>query len=544
MSASAASVVPSAQLDDGSVITGGRSSDNIEYFKGIPFAEPPVGTLRFQPPVKYAGSLDGYEASDFGETCYEQNPFYFDFLGQLPADVWTFLQDGQFFGSTNGSYSENCLFLNVFRPAGTTSADNLPVMVWIYGGGFIEGSSSSFDPTNIIAESVAMGQPVVVVTMNYRVGAYGFLGGKEVKETSSGNWGLLDQRLSIEWVADNISGFGGDPDKVLIFGESAGSISVAHQMIMYDGDNTYKGKPLFRAAIMQSGSVVPTKGLDSPHAQAIYDELVSLAGCETATDTFTCLQNLSADDLNAAQDQIPSIFSYKTLALPFLPRWDGQVFSDQVYNMVRDGKYAKVPFIIGDQEDEGTIFSLTTYNVTDNAKFSTWLEGFFDDMTQEELDTILELYPDDAAAGSPFDTGVFNEIYPQYKRIAAVQGDFVFQWPRRFMLRTATDVKSWSFLSKVQYGTPIIGTFHSDDNIYLWDLGSVLVPAQTYKRYFIAFANNLDPNYASGELVDWPEYSSGAQNLVLHLTYNDLEDDNYRSAADVYVNGHISDLLF
>lgn len=128
-----------------------------------------------------------------------------------------------------------------------------------------------YDGTSIVADSVAQGQPVMFVAVNYRVGGFGFLPGKEVLADGSANLGLLDQRLGLQWVADNIAAFGGDPDKVTIWGESAGSISVMDHMLLYNGDNTYKGKPLFRAGIMNSGSVVPTDPVDCPKGQAIYD---------------------------------------------------------------------------------------------------------------------------------------------------------------------------------------------------------------------------------------------------------------------------------
>jgi carboxylesterase type B len=128
-----------------------------------------------------------------------------------------------------------------------------------------------YDGTSLVADSVVKGKPIIFVAVNYRVGGFGFLPGKEVLADGSANLGLLDQRLGLKWVADNIAAFGGDPDKVTIWGESAGSISVLDQMALYDGDHTYKGKPLFRAAIMNSGSIVPADPVDGAKGQAIYD---------------------------------------------------------------------------------------------------------------------------------------------------------------------------------------------------------------------------------------------------------------------------------
>ena len=128
-----------------------------------------------------------------------------------------------------------------------------------------------YDGTSIVADSVAQGKPVIFVAVNYRVGGFGFLPGKEVLADGSANLGLLDQRLGLQWVADNIAAFGGDPDKVTIWGESAGAISVMDQMLLYNGDHTYKGKTLFRAGIMNSGSIVPADPVVCPKGQLIYD---------------------------------------------------------------------------------------------------------------------------------------------------------------------------------------------------------------------------------------------------------------------------------
>ena len=166
---------------------------------------------------------------------------------------------------------EDCLTINVQRPAGTNANAKLPVLFWIFGGGFELGSTQMYDGTSLVAESVAQGKPIVFVAVNYRVGGFGFMPGKEILADGSANLGLLDQRLGLQWVADNIAAFGGDPDKVTIWGESAGAISVMDQMMLYDGDNSYNGKPLFRAGIMNSGSVVPADPVDCPKGQAIYD---------------------------------------------------------------------------------------------------------------------------------------------------------------------------------------------------------------------------------------------------------------------------------
>jgi carboxylesterase type B len=133
---------------------------------------------------------------------------------------------------------EDCLTININRPTGTTSSSKLPVLFWIFGGGFELGSTLMYDGASLVADSITQGKLIIFVGVNYRVGGFGFLPGSEILADGSGNLGLLDQRLGLKCVADNIEAFGGDPEKVTIWGESARATSVFDQMALYDGDNT------------------------------------------------------------------------------------------------------------------------------------------------------------------------------------------------------------------------------------------------------------------------------------------------------------------
>lgn len=161
--------------------------------------------------------------------------------------------------------------LDVPRPFGTQPDAKLPLLVWIFGGGFEQDATAIYNGSKFVASSVKLGMPVIFVAMNYRLGGFGFLPGAEILKDGSANLGLMDQRLALQWVANNIAAFGGDPSKVTIWGESAGAISVFDQMAIYDGDNTYNGAPLFRSAIMNSGSIVPANPVDGTKAQVVYD---------------------------------------------------------------------------------------------------------------------------------------------------------------------------------------------------------------------------------------------------------------------------------
>jgi carboxylesterase type B len=220
---------------------------------------------------------------------------------------------------------------------------------------------------------MAQYQGIIYVAVNYRVGGFGFLGGKEIWAEGSSNLGLLDQRLALQWVADNIgmhshyhtttellgtdttqAKFGGDPSKVTLWGESAGAVSTFNQMAMFNGNHYYKNKPLFRAAIMNSGSVVGAEDVTSTKAQSIYDEVVRSAGCSNhALGTLACLRSLPYDQYLTATQSVPNMFDYSSLALSYLPRPDGRVLTASPEILAQRGLFAAVPYIVGDQTDEG-----------------------------------------------------------------------------------------------------------------------------------------------------------------------------------------------
>lgn len=200
----------------------------IETFPGVPFAQPPVGDLRLKPPQAITEALGTIEATENAQACPQ---FFFSTVidDAIPTSSLGLLLDTPLFQTITDA-GEDCLYLNIHRPLGTTASDNLPVLFWIFGGGFELGWNAMYDGSGWVEQSVALGKPIIMVTVNYRVGGFGFLPGAEILADGSANLGLLDQRSGLEWVADNIAAFGGDPDKVTIWGESAGAISVLDQV--------------------------------------------------------------------------------------------------------------------------------------------------------------------------------------------------------------------------------------------------------------------------------------------------------------------------
>lgn len=196
-----------------------------DAFLGIPYAQPPLGDLRFRWPQSINSSFDGTrDASAYGYSCMQYHSTF--------------------------NISEDCLTLNVIRPSGNHTKP-LPVLVWIYGGGLYAGSTADpqYNLSGIVRVSQDLGQPVIAVDMNYRLGMWGFLQTPGLVAEGSSNAGLMDQRLALRWIQENIAAFGGDPSRVVVWGESAGAQSIAYHLFSYDG----RDDGLYRGAIMESG---------------------------------------------------------------------------------------------------------------------------------------------------------------------------------------------------------------------------------------------------------------------------------------------------
>lgn len=475
-------LAPFVKLDDG--IFTGIFFDDTAQFLGIPFAQPPVGSLRFQVPQPLAPYEGEHSATVYGPACPQQG------------------------SSTKGGIiasSEDCLTLNVFTPAVVLPGSKLPVVVYIFGGGFETGSSRSEFGNITVSRSLHMHEPVIYVSMNYRLSAWGFLASHEVKRAGTGNLGLQDQRLALHWVQKYIGAFGGDPAKVTLWGESAGAISVGLQMLAYDGDN----EGLFRAAFMQSGS--PTPMGDITRGQHYYDFIVDETGCRESNETLDCLRGVPEDVLQAAVDKTPSSSSHQSLVLAWMPRADGTFLSDNFQRLIQDGKIANVPFITGNCDDEGTAFSFSTANITTGEQFHKYLNTYWaPNATHEEIDGILHMYLEDPTTGSPFGTGTLNQLTPQFKRIAAFQGDSVFQAPRRFLLHERSGKqKMWTYLSKGLKAVPLLGAYHGSDFIDEMRGGS-----GSLLDHLIRFAANLDPN-GDPTGIFWPQYAVESKDMLM-----------------------------
>ncbi|KAH8079812.1 carotenoid ester lipase precursor [Cristinia sonorae] len=487
---------PSVTLDHGHFI--GTTDGTSNRFLGIPYAKPPTGELRLRLPVLNNPYTGSHPSTDFGPSCPQKSTNLtippgpgLDALIAITAAL----------GGSITSEDEDCLTLNVWTPAKRNAGAKLPVAVWLHGGGFQTGGSSTYNGAVIVNRSVALEEPIIYVSINYRLsGCFGFLASKQVKDAGLGNLGLHDQRLALQWVQKYIHAFGGDPTKVTLFGESAGAVSASIHMI-----TSNEHPPLFRAAFMESGAPVPVGDIE--HAQPWYDDIVEHAGCAGARDTLQCLRETPFEKLKAAMDRSPGTLSYQSLNLAWTPRVDGVFLRDTPENLVVKGDFARIPFVNGNCDDEGTLFALPSLNVTNEEQLRGYLKEYFlPSVSPTELDRVLALYSGDVTQGSPYDTGTQNALTPEFKRISSLLGDMFFQGPRRFLLEhRAGKQKSWSYLSKRMKTLPTLGSGHTTELFNIYGPGDLT-------DYFVRFVNHLDPN--GPDDLFWPQYDARTARLL------------------------------
>lgn len=492
---------------------------NQDAFLGMPFAQPPVGPLRFRWPQSVNTSFEGVrDASRYGYSCMQYK--------------------------TNFNMSEDCLNLNVIRPSG--NHEKLPVLVWIYGGGLYTGSTADpqYNLSGIVKLSQDMGQPVIAVSMNYRLNMYGFLQTPQILAEGSSNAGLIDQRQALQWVQENIDVFGGDPSRVVVWGESAGAQSIAYHLFSNDGRNDR----LFRAAIMESGGPTGAQVQDLAYYTVPVQNLTQAVGCSTAKDQLACLRGVGQDELFAVQ---PSQV--------WNPLIDGDFLTGYPSQLMRDGRFIHVPLLIGANTDEGTSFSISGVN-TEKDLFNSLLSWRSYSLSPPTIRKLLELYPNDPCNEPPFDVKNCT-VYPkkgqQWRRSAAIGGDMVMISGRRRMCELYTaagqPVFSYRFDSRLWNKTAETGVQHFDNVAFSFqNISGLLGPSPQYGekmqlaravgKSYIRFVNNLDPNppkscAENSSLPYWPRYDQiRPQNMVFNATKSFVEPDTFRKEGIDFLN--------
>jgi para-nitrobenzyl esterase len=475
------SSAPQVKTESGTV--EGKKDGAVHAFLGIPYAAPPVGDLRWKPPAPAAKWTGVRKATEFGSHCLQGNVF-----GDMV------------FHDAGGS--EDCLSLNVWVPA-KASSEKMPVMVWIYGGGFVAGTTSEGRQNGARLAQ----QGVIVVSMNYRLGIFGFFVhpelAKESGQNSAGNYGLLDQLAALKWVHDNIAAFGGDPSNVTIFGESAGSFSVSAQMA------SPLAKGLFQKAIGESGAAFFSGGLSFEPRSVREEKDVKNVTAKLGVSTLAELRAVPAAKLLEVFGKPgPDAFD-------FGPDVDGYFLPEPVPAIFAAGKQSDVPLLAGWNHDEGS------YEVAYNPQKPTAetmkanAQKDFGDKAPE----FLRLYPTDthahvlrSAMDYAGDRFIAFSTWAWIESQAKTGKQPIYRY--RFDLAPPPDPKG-----------PQLGAFHSAEIEYVfgqldskagiqWRADDRRL-SELMQKYWANFARSGDPNGAG--LPKWPVYSASEGWPVMFL---------------------------
>ena len=493
------------QLDSGPIL-GNREvvqGQGVWTFKGIPYAAPPVGELRWRPPRPVEPWQSPRDCSQFGPSCPQ------------PAMI-------EAFSLSAGPTDEDCLYLNVWSPA-ESAKERLPVMVWIHGGSFETGSGSM----GIYNGSYLATEGVIVVTLNYRLGPLGFLShpalSAQAESGVSGNYGLLDQIAALQWVQRNISGFGGDPGNVTVFGESAGGISILDLIV------SPPAKGLFRRAIVESGLLMDQgfgvmMAADKQQAESVGEVFADKLRVDRAGDVAAQLRAKTVDELMAAAADVSGRADELQRILFWKPVVDGSVLPDMPTELWASGRHERVSLLIGSNSDEADLF-LPGLVMTDE-QYQTTMHEIFGAQASE----VLSLYPGTGPGGPTRAVGrMLTEVgFASSARFAA-----------RIMSSERPDVYLYEF---TRAPVPLMGAFHAAELPYVFGTVGVFswvgVAGQTdtelsttIRGYWTRFAATGDPN--GGSAQDWPEYDKASDlHLRLGVTVGSA-DGLYMEACDL-----------
>ncbi|KAF2083410.1 alpha/beta-hydrolase [Saccharata proteae CBS 121410] len=511
-----------------------------DLFLGIPYAQDTGGHNRFRIPQSLTETWNGTRlAHNYSDACPDANP---------TADA--------VYGM-----SENCLSINVVRPsnASKSSGAGLPVLLWIHGGSYQEGTSGldNYNLTWIVQKSAKMGKPIIGASINYREGGWGSMYSIEIQGSGNTNLALRDMRKALAWIQENIASFGGDPSRVTIWGESSGSFAVGQLLMTYGG----RTDGLFHRSIQESGSAMTAWYNGTSWYQPIYDKIVSQVNCSTAIDTLACLRTIPYQTL------YPYMNSSIVGGPGFYPTVDGDIMPAYPTQLLQTGRFARVPHILGTNSDEGTANAPQGIN-TDADLYTFLLNDTGFDFPPATVKQIMRLYPDDPTQGIPLNTGTerFADYGWQYKRAAAIMGDVFYHGPRladarryadfsptyvyRFNTRPFANNTNSTWTDTVGSLAPAaVGVKHFSEVAFVFGNPADVGPWREYEELsdrmmemWIRFAGEGDPNAGTEEGV-WPVYDGvgdgKGRNLVLQTESQGgfyVEEDVYRLAGREYLD--------
>ncbi|KAF7624033.1 carboxylesterase family protein [Aspergillus flavus] len=440
--------------------------------------------------------------------------------------------------------NEDCHNLNIIRPKlQPNETQLLPVMLWIFGGGWQQGATADprYNMSYIVRQGALNDKPVLGVSINYRLAAFGLLDSEEVRASGNNNLALRDQRNAMRWVKQNIEAFGGDPDKVTIWGESAGAYSVGAHLIANDGDN----EGLFRAAIMESGNANGPPWNGTEWYQPMYDRISNKTGCSSSSDTLQCLRDAPYE----------TIYDAAYEGLEWFAAIDGTYIKEYPQISITQGKMAKVPILLGTNTDEGTSFG-TTGTDTDEECIEQLISSKRWVLNREQATKLLTFYPNDPALGCPYGWG--NTTWPNlglmYKRYESMAGDLTMVGPRRLlaqnMVKYRNEIYSYRWDVPALNTSSTIGVGHFAEIPFVFanpvqnitalgDDPARLELGNLAARMWTSFVVDLDPNgHNVANIPQWPQYSQETSNFVFRLPKDGsyIETDTYRADGIDYIN--------
>jgi len=454
------------------------TAGQVEALLGIPYAQPPVGPRRFQPPEPLTAPATEKDATGARTACLQVD-------GVTPRG------------------SEDCLYLNVYRPTGTTSASNLPVMVWIHGGSFLHGAGIDYDPQRLVDQN-----QIVVVTINYRLGALGFLALPATAQSAalSGNYGLMDQQEALSWVRKNIATFGGNPNRVTIQGQSAGGGSVCAHLA------SPPAAGLFSQAVIQSGGCSARTLADTEAYGAAFARLVP--GCEVASDAAECLRRVNADEIRKTTGASVAA----ALGWLFGPVVSSPVLPKAPADVVQAKEQHRVPVLIGGIRDEKRAFMLD-WRERANTNYPNAAAAYFKDAAIGA--EVVRNYPE-----ADF-TARFGEAFPALTAAAsdlewACGTALLADWFSSSTTTYAYELDDPEF-SSPDYISPVLGATHSADLPFLFE--AVLFGAGISNRAFDEEQNALAAQMVSAwgafiktgnpsTDVPWASYSQARRTML------------------------------
>ncbi|MBW0474430.1 hypothetical protein O181_014145 [Austropuccinia psidii MF-1] len=500
-----------------------NAHQSVDKWLGIRYAKPPLGRLRFRAPVLYDRSENDKKiqpAYKFGSACPQSG------ASQLSVPI-----------------SEDCLTLNIYRPSNLTHY-GIPVLVWIHGGGLQTGTSANFDGSVIVGASMEIRKPIIFVSINYRLNSFGFLNTDDLPLEDL-QVGLKDQITSLKWLKLNIKAFGGNPKQITIWGQSAGAFSVSLLSVYLS--NFPANERLFRAAIMDSGSpmshTVPAVSVYDREGMP-YDLLLNLTGCKVDYESglaldkksrLHCLRNLTFQALLDATEAVNETPPFPRQLSVWGPSYkEGSLIDQRPSVKLADGRFLRVPMLMGSNQDEGTLTAVGAAMVY-NSSVESSDEYFFSFMSNtsildvseidpEVFQRVAELYPDDPSLGSPFGSG--NDTFgqqPIFKRLAAWYGDQHYQSPRRLWAERASQfqpVYVYYFDGPPKSTDPsYAGVPHTSELPLIFggdfyadlpdqERSQIKRLASEIRHRYISFAHDLQPG------TDWPQYTVSKKEVL------------------------------